>query len=243
MTTALDMLTSAAQGLGFLGETEVLSAASANNGLKGFNAMLDSWNGESLNAYAQLEQVFTLIVGQSAYTIGPTGVWAGSRPYQIYDAFITDSNNLDYSMNIVPQDQWNDIGDKNINSQIPTTIFYDSQYPNGIINVFPVPLLNYTVTLDCLLTQVPYTALTQSLSMPPGYQRAYELNLSLEMMGRGWPCVLDANQLARLTENAAQAKANIKRANIKEVLAEYDGAIVSKSYATYNIYSDNNPRN
>ena len=40
-----------------------------------------------------------------------------------------------------------------------------------------------------------------------------------------------------------ESKANIKRENIKEVIAEYDGAIVSKSYATYNIYSDNNPRN
>lgn len=243
MTTAANIITRAANALGYLGITEVLSAADANQGLAVFNAMLDSWNGEGLTAYAQQEQVFNLIVGQSAYTIGPTGTWVGSRPYQIYDAFVTDSNNLDYPLQIVPQDLWNDIGDKNINSQIPTTIFYDSQYPNGIINIFPVPLLNYVVTLDCLLQQVDYTTLTQVLTMPPGYERAFVLNLALELMGQGYPCVLDQNQLGRLTENASQAKANIKRANIKEVLAEYDGAIVSKSYATYNIYSDNNPRN
>ena len=243
MTTASDILTASARALGFLGETEVLSAASANNGLLGFNAMLDSWNGEGLTSYAWQEVTFSMVVGTQTYTIGPTGVWVTSRPVQIFDAWVTDSNNLDYPLQIVPQDKWNDIGDKNINSQIPTILFYDSQSPNGIINIFPVPLLNYTVTLDCLLQQVDFSSLTQTLSMPPGYQRAYELNLALEMMGRGWPCTLDDKQLARLTENASQAKGNIKRANIKEVIADYDGAIVSKSYATYNIYSDGNPRN
>lgn len=242
MTTAADMLKAAAQSLGFLGDNEVLSAASANSGLLGFNAMLDSWNGEGLTSYAIMEVTFSLVFNTQSYTIGPTGVWVTTRPTQIFDAFITDNNNLDYPLTLLTQDRWNDIGDKSITSQIPTTLFYDSQFPDGIINIFPVPLLPYTITLDCQLQQVDFANLMTTLSMPPGYQRAYELNLALEMMGRGWPCVLDEKQIARLTENASQAKGNIKRANIKEVVAEYDGAIVSKSYATYNIYSDTNPR-
>jgi hypothetical protein len=242
MTTASDILTSAGRGLGYLGMLEVMSAADANSALVVFNTMLDSWNGEGLASYAWQTVTFNLTVNKASYTIGPTGVWVTSRPTQIYDAFITDTNNLQYPLGSLNQEQWNNIGDKSITSQIPTNYFYDSQFPNGTINIFPIPLLNYSVTFNVQLQQVDFSALTSVLSMPPGYERAYKLNLSLELMGAGFPCLLDQNQLARLTENASQAKANIKRANIKDVVSEYDAAIVSKSYATYNIYSDNNPR-
>ena len=242
MTTASQIITRAANALGYLGITEVLSAADANQGLNVFNAMLDSWNGEGLASYAWSTINFGLVANTQSYTIGPTGVWVSSRPTQIYDAFVTDTNNLSYPLGSLSQEQWNDIGDKSITSQIPTSYFYDSQYPNGTIYIFPTPLLAYTVTFNVQLQQVDFTGLTTSLSMPPGYERAFVLNLALELMGQGFPCVLDKSQLDQLKENASQAKANIKRANIKEVVSEYDAAIVSKSYATYNIYSDNNPR-
>jgi hypothetical protein len=242
MTTASQIITRSANALGYLGITEVLSAADANQGLNVFNAMLDSWNGEGLNSYAWSTLNFTLVPNTQSYTIGPTGVWVATRPTQIYDAWLTDSNNLQYPLGSLPQDRWNNIGDKTITSQIPTSYFYDSQYPNGIINIFPIPLLGYAVSFNVQLQQVDFSNLVTTLSMPPGYERAFVLNLALEMMAQGYPCVLDQNQLARLTENASQAKANIKRANIKEVISDYDAAIVSKSYATYNIYSDSNPR-
>jgi hypothetical protein len=242
VTTAADILNTAGRGLGYLGNTEVMSAADANAGLNVFNAMLDSWNGESLTAYAWQTLAFAMVANTSVYTIGPTGVWVAQRPTQIYDAFITDANQLNYPLAILPQDKWNNIGMLTITSQIPTAIFYDPQYPNGIINIFPIPLLNYTITLDCELQIANFVSLTTAFSMPPGYLRAYTSNLSLELMANGWPCLLDEKQLTALVSVASTSKGNIKRANIKEVLADYDAAIVSKSYATYNIYSDSNPR-
>jgi hypothetical protein len=242
VTTAADILNTAGRGLGYLGNTEVMSAADANAGLNVFNAMLDSWNGESLTAYAWQTLNFNLVSGTSVYTIGPTGVWVAQRPTQIYDAFITDANQLNYPLAILTQDKWNNIGMLTITSQIPTAIFYDSQYPNGIINIFPIPLLNYTITLNCELQIANFVNLTTAFSMPPGYLRAYTSNLSLELMANGWPCLLDEKQLTALVNVASTSKGNIKRANIKEVLADYDAAIVSKSYATYNIFSDSNPR-
>lgn len=242
MTTASQIITRAANALGYLGLTEVLNAADANQGLAVFNAMLDSWGGEGLTSYAEQTLNFPLVVNTQTYTIGPTGVWVTARPNQIFQAFIRDTNNIDYPMVIYPQDKWNDIGQKNITSQIPTTLFYDPQNPNGIISVFPIPLLAYKIYLIAQLQLSTFAALTTALSMPAGYERAYVLNLALELVGQGFPCVLDDKQLARLTLNAMESKGNIKRQNIQEVIAEYDGAIVSKSYATYNVYSDSNPR-
>ncbi len=242
MTTASDILTRAARSLGYLGRTEVMSAADINDALLTFNTMLDSWSNEKLMSYITLERTFTLIIGQQQYTIGPGGNFNTARPFDITQAFITDSNQLRYPVTILPQDKWNLIGELNINSQIPTTLFYDPQYPLGVINIFPVPLVGYTLTIDSTQAQVDFTSLTQSLSMPLGYERMMISNLAIELMGAGWPCLLNQLQLAALMKQAEESKANVKRTNIKEVIADYDQAIVSKSYATYNIYSDGNPR-
>lgn len=242
MSTAQDIITNAARALGYLGRTETLSAADANDGLSCFNRMLDSWSNEFLMAYITTTQSFPLVAGQQTYTIGSGGNINLTRPLDITQAFVRDTNNNDYGMAIVPQDVWNNIGEKNITSQIPNTLFYYSSYPLGQINIFPVPLLPYTVFFVSSLDQVDFSGLTTALSMPVGYERAYTLNLSLEMMSAGFPCLLNDQALARLTANAMEAKGNVKRTNIKEVLAQYDPSIVSRSNATYNIYSDGYPR-
>lgn len=242
MTTASDILSDAARTLGYLGFTETLGAADANRALTTLNQMLDSWSNEKLFSFFTLERSFTLTIGQQQYTIGSGGNINTTRPYDIIQAYVRDTSNLDYPLAIVPQDEWNNIGQKNITSQIPTTLFYDSQYPLGVINIFPVPLLPYTVFYDSTSDQVDFSALTTTLSMPPGYELAYVMNLAVLMMQKGWPCLLDQFGKAALIKSADDSKANVKRRNIKEVKAAYDDAIVSKSYATYNIYSDGNPR-
>lgn len=238
MTTANDIITRAMKSLGTLGRTEVPSAQEASDGLTAFNALLESWSNEKLMSYVTLERSFPLVVGTQSYTIGSGGVINTQRPTDITQAFIRDANNLDYGMRIVPRDVWNGIGNKNITSQIPQTLFYDSGYPLGTIYIFPIPLLNYTCYYDSTTQQVTFADLTTSMSMPPGYERCFVMCLALELMAAGYPCLLNQVQLAALTNAAAEAKAAIKRMNIKEVLAKYDESIVSRSYATYNIYRD-----
>lgn len=244
MTTAADILNRAGRAIGYLGQTEVMTAADINAALAAFNAMLDSWSSsESLIAYLQIQQNFPLTIGQQTYTIGTGGNWNTTRPQEIINAFIRDSNNLDYMMSVIPQDEWDAIGQKNITSQIPTTLFYYPSFPLGQINIFPVPLLSYQLYFDSTLDQVTFSTLTQALAMPLGYERAYVSNLALELMANGFPCLLNQQQLGALTASAMEAKGNVKRSNIKIVRAKYDESIVAKSYATYNIYSDGNPRN
>lgn len=242
MTTASDIITRAARSLGYLGRTEVLSAADANDGLIAFNSMLDSWSNEFLMSYISLERSFTLQINKQSYTMGTGGDVVITRPLDIVRAFIRDSNNLDYPLRPVNRAYWNDIGDKGITSQIPDTYFYDPQYPLGVFNIFPKPLLAYTIFFDSTQDQVDFSSLTTALSMPIGYELAYVTNLALQMMSAGFPCLLDEKGMQVLVANAQASKANVKRTNMKEVVADMDPAIVSRSNATYNIYSDNSPR-
>lgn len=240
--TAQDIITRAARALAYLGRTETMGAADMVDALETFNMMLDSWNAEGLMSYISELSSFPLVIGKQTYTIGPGGDIVANRPIDIAQAFVRDTNNLDYPVMVIPQEQWNRIGNKNISSQIPNTLFYYSSYPLGQINVFPKPILAYTMFYVATLNQTEFTTLTQALAMPLGYERAYITNLAMEMMGAGFPCMLPPPQLAALTIAASEAKANVKRANTKEELAEYDSLIVARSYATYNIYNDGNPR-
>lgn len=242
MTTAADLLTRAARTLGYLGRNEVLSAGDANDGLVAFNSLLDSWSLESLMSYVELQQNFPLVAGTQTYSIGTGGMINTLRPVDILSAYLRDSNNNDYPLNIVNSTQWDNIGLKFNTSQIPDTLYYSSDYPLGFINIFPVPLIAYTMFYRSTTQQVDLSTLTTALSMPVGYERGFYLNLAVEMMVNGFPCLLNGEGLAQLRALAAEAKGNLKRGNIKEVLAQYDPSIVSKSNATYNIYSDTSPR-
>lgn len=242
MPTAQQILTRAAKGIAYLGRTETLKAQDATDALDALNGMLESWSGENLASYAMQSFAHTLVTNTSSYTIGSGGDINDTRPDNIEQAWIRDTNNLDYPMTVLSQYEWNQIGQKDITSQIPTTLFYDPQFPLGIINVFPVPLLAYSLRFNSIIQQTTFSSMTHSLSAPLGYERAYVLNVGLELISAGFHCGLNDKDYIRYVENASQAKANLKRKNIKQVVAEYDGAIVGQSDATWNVFSDGWPR-
>lgn len=238
MPSANQMLTRAARALGTLGRTETLGGIEANDGLDTFNALIDSWSNEKLMSHVTLQRSFTLTANTQSYTIGSGGVINVARPLDITQAFVRDGNGQDYGLDIVTREIWNTIGDKSITSQIPTTLFYDSGFTLGTIYIFPVPTVALTVFYDSTTNQVTFSTLTQSLSMPPGYERCFVQNLALELMASGYPCLLNPIQLQALVDSAREGKANIKRTNIKEVLASVDEALVNHASATYNPYRD-----
>jgi hypothetical protein len=241
LTTASQILTRAGQAIRYIGRGEVLAAADANDALICFNAMLDSWSNENLLSYVVLERSFALQASKASYTIGSGGDINVVRPLDIPEMYVQDSSGNNFNIQMRPRDWWNQIGNRGptITSQIPSDAFYDPQYPLGVLNIFPTPLIGYTVFYDSTQQQVDPASLTTSISMPEGYEHAYVLNLALQLISSGFPCMLDDKDYNRLVANAAEAKGNVKRTNIKDVIASYDPILVSRGTPTYNIYRDN----
>ncbi len=185
-----------------------------------------------------LEQSFPLQVGVSSYTIGTGGTIATARPFNISEAYIRDDGGNDFGMVIRPRDWWNAIGNRSstITSQIPTDLFYDPQFPLGVINIFPTPLLAYSCYFDTTQDQPGPMVLTTVLSMPPGYERMYVANFAMELVLLGFETTLDQKQLALLAKVASDSMAAVKSTNMTEQIASYDDALISRSNASYNIY-------
>jgi len=239
-TTALDMITSALVELQLYAPGEVLQDVDAATGLYQLNSMLDSWSNENLTCYAIREQSFTCIVNQSSYTIGQTGMpdINAPRPIKIITgpgaAYLMDSNSNRYPINVVPKDQWNLIGNLTDNSNIPDTLYYDNQFPLGIINLFPVPNISNVVYFDSYSAISDFASLNTTLSLPPGYQEAIEKNLAVWLKPKFPGAVLDDVTIRA----AGRALGNVKRSNMRKNVAVYDPEIVARGYSTYNIYSD-----
>jgi len=242
MATALDVVVRAYKALTVVATSSATSPTTEqrNDGLTAFQSLLDSWNTENLTLFSVRENSFTLSIGVSSYTVGSGATVNVTRPMQILQAYVRDSGGNNYPLNIRTRDQWNMIGNRSsiITSQIPTDIFYDPTYANGVIGVFPYPLAAYTVFFDSYDPLSTVSTLTQTISFPPGYERAFVFNLAVEISAQtGIPLPQSGTNIQKLAEDSL---ANIKRINAgnREIVAMYDGAIVSRAYPTYNIYRD-----
>jgi len=238
--TGRDIVQDALEMLGVYAPGEVMTDADAQRGLSCLNAMLDSWSNESLACYANLEQSGTLVPGQQFYTIGPGGNFNMQRPLAITvgpgAARITDGNGNQYDVEVVTQDRWNLIGAPYTTSDIPDTLFYNPQYPRGIIGIFPVPIIGYTLTWDSRLQLSEFPDLITDMILPPGYYMALTTNLAL--FAKPYFAAAGSQIDPLIIVNAGISKGNIKRTNMKEVVARFDPEIVSRASPTYNIYDD-----
>jgi hypothetical protein len=238
VTTALDIIQDAMEMMGEYAPGEEINAADSSRGLTVLNDMLDSWSNESLTCYAILEQSLLLIPGQFQYTIGPGGYVNGPRPLSIIategSVYAVDFSGNIYGMDVWTRAQWNQRGSRNTNSNFPDVLFYDPQFPLGILNFDPVPNIGYTVYFDSYLQIADLSSLTTPFSLPPGYKLAVTTNLAVALK----PYYKDAQTNPVVAQRAMESKANIKRTNIRLNVAQYDPEILSRAPGIYNIYTD-----
>lgn len=239
MPQFIDIATDAFQKIGYYALGETIDDADAQLALRVGNDMLDSWSNESLTCFAILEQSVLMVPGIARYTIGPGGAINGPRPIRLIggpgSAYLMDTNGNKYGVEVVPQDRWNMVTSNSlVDANVPIYIFYDPQNPLGIINVWPVPNIGWTLYFDSYLQLIDFGNIDSPLSFPPGYKKAIQDCLAVEL----WPYCFKSEVSSTVVELAMKSKGNIKRSNIRENVAIYDAGLISKSGQVYNVYTD-----
>ena len=240
MTTALDLITDSLELLGVYSPGDQISAADSARSLSVLNDMMDSWSNESLTCFANLTQSFYLVVGQSQYTVGPGGFINGERPLRVLDApgsaYLLDQYGNNYPMNVDDLLTWNITTTAAVNSDLPDHMYFDPQFPLGIINIWPQPAFSYQCFFTSYLQLSDLSTLTSSFSMPPGYKRAIVTNLAISLKPYFTSAQLDPD----IRLEARETKGNVKRNNMRTQIATYDPEIIARGSSTYNIRSDRN---
>lgn len=241
MSTALQLIQRAYQLCGYA-PNEPLSGADVDLGQDTLNKMLDLWSNDRLMCYALTSQKVTLQPGKAAYTIG-TAVGAdvnAARPVKIQEgygaAYLTDSNGNNYPVDVLERNQWNQIANRSATtvSDLPQVLYYDPQFPLGIVNVWPMPTQAITLSFDSTLSLPDMPGATTQFSLPPGYELAIQSNLAVLLK----PFLSGTEISKTVAAIAAKSKADIMRTNTRRNIAQFDRSIVGVGNRSYNIYTD-----
>ena len=214
MATVQDLITNSLKEIGAIAIGETPTAAESADALSMLNNMLDLWNTESLMVYNINSTVFNYVAGQATYTIGTGGNFNIVRPVKIEAAYNRQyngaQNQYDFKIHVTEDFQeYSDIQAKNITSVLPIVMYDDGNYPLKNLTFYPIPQNStYQLVLWYWTVVDSVSALTDTVTLPPGYKIALEFNLALLLANRyGKPVT------PLLVDNAVKTKAQIARIN------------------------------
>lgn len=241
----LDICTDALFENGAYGiDTPVLTAPDGEMALRWLNRRLDAWSGLKRYAFTETFTQFTLAPNHQPHLIGP-GLAApdfavAQRPVRIEGAALVLNNvtpNVDSPIiNIRDAAWWKNQRVKSIATTTPTDLYYEPDWPNGSLFLWPVPTFAYGLRLQLWGVIARFVKLTDVFSFPPLYERAIVLTLAEDLCRPfGRPLTPD------LVAAAREARADLQTNNIKSpriASADY-GASGSRGgrRGTFNYYS------
>ena len=124
------------------------STAHKATALAKLNSMIGSLSADGWIAPFITRESDTLVVGTGSYTIGSAGDFNTVRPLEIKNAYLRDSNNIDYPLDVLMSlSEYNDITDKTTSGR-PTRICYLKEYPLGKILTNYLPAEADTIFIE-----------------------------------------------------------------------------------------------
>lgn len=205
MTAVATLVQDAAYAAQVLGQDQTLASGDAQLILRRLNRLLDSWSNESQMIFSNAPEQFLMTpsVAQYSTTLLPNG-----RPVKI-DAMTVSLNNIDYAVEMIDLNKWNDISYK-LTQAIPNQCYYNADVPNGQFNFYPQPYAAFTCTVYCQY-QLAQTTLTMAtdLVLPPGYEAAIVAGLAVDI----WPSFKSGDPSQTMIKQMAESRAVLKRTN------------------------------
>jgi hypothetical protein len=200
--TTRDLLTEAYRDVQVLPVGETLDADQSAQGLLFLARLFDDWNAERAGVYANRLTTHTLTPSLNPQTIGTNAATftVTQRPVSIDWANLVVSD-VRYPLNLRGSQWWAGLTQPLLTTSMPTDLHYEADWPNGNIYLYPVPDSAYGLEL---MTRVVLAdlALSDTVSMPPGYRNAIILTIG-EMIAATYPPAV-ANP-----DGAAKARARI----------------------------------
>jgi hypothetical protein len=207
-----------------------MTAQQGADALEALISMLDSWSIQNNLVFTETRESFTLTANDGEYTIGTGGDFNTSRPVRISSAFVRTEGGTDYSLDIIGADEYALIADKDATG-IPSTMYYDGNYPLGKVLLWPVPSAAYALHLTEEKPLSNFSDLDDVLSMPPGYERGIVYNLAIEIAPE-----YGKEPKGSVIKIAGESKKAIESANSlnnNETLEIDSGLMTTSSYNVY----------
>lgn len=216
MATALDLIKGSMKLIGAIAAGETPSANESADALAGLNRMLSEWGNEGLLVPSVTREAFSLVAAQSSYTMGTGGNFNTTRPTSIVQVGLVDGT-TEYPVEIITAEQYGDIVSKSTSAERPSRIYPSGSFPLETLILWPIPSAVKSLAIYSLKPIASFSLVSDSVSLPPGYEKAIIYNLAMDMApeyGR------DPSALVAAT--AQETKANLMRKNLKPTYMSSD---------------------
>jgi len=232
MATALDVIKRSMRLIGALGDGENPTASEGADCLDALNGMLDAWWSKTLAVFYTRSESFTWPSATVSRTMGPTGDFVTTRPSQIVGAFQRISD-IDYPIEILDgRAEYDRIPDKTTGSSLITRIYVEYQATNLVLYCWPVPNAAATVHFQSHARLQSFASLVTDVALPPGYKRALEYNLAMEIAPE-----FQVQVPPLVAVNAAGSLRGIKRTNLKLQDMPMEVGLIGSRRSAYNYYT------
>jgi hypothetical protein len=238
--TYRDLITASLKRIGIVGAGQTPSSEDAADGLLRLNALLDSFATERLFVPSITRTVWTIVSGTGAYTVGAGGTVNVTRPVFVQDVRFQDTSqspSLEMPLEMLTDQSYANIPQKSTTSPYPTAFYYNPTFTGAgyaTITLWPVPT---SATIQGVLyapaTLAQVASLDTTMLLQPGYQWFLQEQLAVMLAPE-----FGVQAPGELRESAREAKANIKRANIRIVEAATMEGNFFGSRRPYSILSD-----
>jgi hypothetical protein len=194
---ASDIINRALRMLRIVDIDDTATALQLANGLAALNGFIDELNTETTPLYQEDEDVLTL-TGAASYTIGSGGTFNVSRPQHILSAFYR-SGTTDYPpMKIVSKTNFDWVFNKSLTGAQPEILWYEEDFPLGIIHLDPVPASG-SLVMTSLKQLTQFAASSTTVSLPPGYSDMLIFNLAVKYSPEGGILTPEISKQAAIT--------------------------------------------
>lgn len=210
---------------------DTLTANEQTHYLARLNSFMEPLSLERLMCYQVLEESFALTSGDGTYTIGSGGDWNTVRPNRIEQAWTRDSSSYDRPVKVINAESYESITIKTTSGTYPDYLYYDGAFVAGLASIYlyPLPSSGLTLYISSWKQLQTFSTISDTVVLPPGYQRFIESNFAIEIAGgfRDVP--------ASVIKVARDSKTAIKSINSPDVFMTLDEGMIGGS--RYNIYT------
>lgn len=232
MTTPVELINLALKQVGVLGVGQTAAAEDIADAFKMLNMMLAQWSVKR-NVVHQILDVGFATDGRQTYTVGIGGDFNVFRPSRLQGAYCRQLTTLpiDYPLEVLKsQTDYGRISTKSMPS-MPSTVYYDPQFPLSVLHVWPVAVAGYEIHLQIIAPLEQFADPYQDINLPPEYEEALMYNLA----GRLYPMYgMQPNPV--VIQLAGASLATVRMANTQTAQLYMPDGLVRNG--TYNVYSD-----
>lgn len=225
MTIAQDIVYGTLRQISSVTPGEPIDGTEASNALTVINRLLAAFSMEWGLINAVTAESFPLVVGQTSYTIGTGGNFNTLRPDTIFNQWLFDSSSgIRYPLKMLSDNEYNAITLNTIQS-IPKAIYYDPQYPLGIIYMYPTAsLTTYQLNIESYKPMAQFANLNSTMNLPGEYFEELVM-LAADELAPEYGYEMTQRQMQKID----RVKELMKARNFKRWTASFDPAINGNS--------------